>query len=86
MSYVNVESYVNGTHPKTKAALKKALAENPAGVTFEGTSPMGPQYADLSGVNVPEGVTLSVVGPHAYDRRWFASVRVNTRTGKVVLT
>ena len=51
---------------------------------FDCTSPMGPQYPEgIAGDAVPAGITLTVVGPHAYDRRWFASVRVNTK-GRVV--
>lgn len=87
MTYMNVGAYVDGVRPKTKAALKRALAENPAAVTFDGTAPMGPQHEGLSGVNVPEGLSLSVVGPDPYRvRNWYATVKVNVRTGKVVCT
>jgi hypothetical protein len=87
MSYVNVGAYVDGKRPATKAALKRALAENPASVEFDGTSPLGPQYSDLSGVNVPEGVSLTVVGPDPFtSRKFYATVKINARTGKVVLT
>lgn len=87
MSFVNTGAYVDGKRPATKAALKRALAENPAGVEFDGTSPMGPQYSDLSGVNVPEGVSLSVVGPDPYSRRnWYATVTWNVKTGKAKIT
>lgn len=87
MTYMNVGAYVNGERPKTKAALKRALAENPAGVTFDGTSPMGPQHDDLSGVNIPVDLILSVTGPDPYRaRNWYANCKVNVRTGRVVLT
>ncbi len=87
MSYMNVGAYVNGTRPATKAAMKRALAEDPASVTFDGTSPMGPQHDDLSGVNIPEGLTLSVVGPDPFTKRnWYANVKINARTGKVSVT
>lgn len=87
MSYVNCGAYVDGKRPATKAALKRALAENPAGVEFDGTSPMGPQFSDMSGVNVPEGMSLSVVGPDPFTKRnWYATVKVNVKTGKVVIT
>lgn len=87
MSYMNVGAYVDGVRPKTKAALKRALAENPAGVTFDGTSPMGPQHVDLSGVNIPADLTLSVTGPDPFTaRNWYANVKVNVKTGKVVVS
>jgi hypothetical protein len=86
-SYVNCGAYVDGKRPATKAALRKALAENPASVEFDGTSEMGPQYYDLSGVNVPEGVSLTVVGPDPYRKRnWYATVKVNVKTGRVALS
>ena len=87
MTYMNVGAYVDGVRPKSKKALKEALAANPASVTFDGTSPMGPQHDDLSGTCVPEELILSVVGPDPFTKRsWYATVRWNVQTGKVVCT
>lgn len=38
MAYVNVGAYVNGVRPKTKKALKEAMANAPETVQFDRTS------------------------------------------------
>lgn len=78
MSYVNVG--VIGI--STKSALKAAVKANPSAVRFYGTSPMGPQFSGPA-TDIPEGTTLTVVGPDPYrSRKWFASVK---RTAKGIV-
>ena len=48
---------------KTKKALKEAVGE---GLLYEETSLFGAEYKD-------DGI-LTVVGPDAYKRKWFANV------------
>ena len=87
MAYVNVEAFVNDEHPKTKAALKRAMTEAPGTVRFDCTSPMGLQFPDgIAGDAVPEGITLSIAGPDPYRaRNWFANVKLNAK-GKAVVS
>lgn len=78
MSYINVGAFINGERPKSKKALREALKGAPETVSFDSTSPMGPQFSGAASA-IPAEVTLSVAGPDPYTRRnWFASV---TRTG-----
>jgi hypothetical protein len=87
MTYMNVGAYVDGVRPKTKKALREALQANPESVTFDGTSPFGPQHADLTGTHIPADLALSVVGPEpATTRNWYATVRWDARTGKATIT
>jgi len=68
---------------KTKAALKRAIKENPTSVTLYATSPMGPQFAGPA-TGLEEGTTFNVVGPDPYnDRSWYASIK-RGRNGLVV--
>lgn len=68
---------------KTKTALKKAIKENPSGVTLYATSDMGPQFNGPAS-SLPEGTTFNVVGPNPYTKRdWYASVK-RGRNGLVV--
>lgn len=83
MAYVNVGAYVNGERPRTKKALRDAMRERPADVTFDVTALAmfhnGPMT--YNGNELPPGDTLSVAGPDPYaSRNWFASV---TDKGKV---
>lgn len=93
MTFVNVEAKIDtatdtGTealNPKTKVALRRALADNPGGVLFECTDAIGPSVGkSYRGNEIPEDVKLVVTGPHAYDRKWHAQVFV--RNGKPTLT
>lgn len=82
MSRVNCDATVRGRYPKTKKALKAALTEEPENVQFIGNSPFHP--FECSGIGIPEGTTLDVVGPDPYrDRRWYASV--SRKGGKVTI-
>jgi hypothetical protein len=84
--YVNVGAFIDGRRAPSKKALKIALADAPERVHFDTTSALGPS-AEYTGLTVPEGVSLQVVGPDPYaDRRFYATVKINSRTGKVVLS
>lgn len=84
MAYINVGAYVEGSRPRTKKALREALATTPETVTFDQTSMFDSLYpVRINGTEVPAGVTLTVFGPDPYrDRKWYASVTVDG-TGKV---
>jgi hypothetical protein len=71
----------------SKAAMKRAHAENPASVRFESVSPMGPQFDGTveSPADLPDGLKLTVVGPNPFtDRRWYGTVEV--KNGKVKIS
>jgi ABC-type histidine transport system ATPase subunit len=73
---------------KTKAALKRALAEDPSKVTFYGTAQaLGPELGGagtIDGNHVPEGVTLVVVGPDPKrQRNWYGNVKIVKGVTKV---
>ena len=82
MSFVNVGAWVRFDRPATKAALKRALADNPASVTFDPTSMFhtGPSLYAVD--DITDGVKLSVCGPDPEtSRKWF--VTVERRNGKI---
>ena len=75
MGYVNCGAYVNGSHPKTKKALKEAMVSDPANVVFVTTSAFEDERA-IQGDDIPTGAILSVVGPDPYEKRsWYATVK-----------
>jgi hypothetical protein len=85
MAYINVGAFVNEERPRTKKALREALASAPDTVWFDQTSaflaPGWDPRIHLDGLE--PGVTLTVVGPDPYrDRRWYASV-TRDRAGKI---
>lgn len=86
MKFVNVGAIdaSGGARFTTKAALKRNLAEGNA--AFDQTA--YPHDGSLPGVievkDIPEDVTLVVVGPDPYTRRnWYANVKIG-RNGKLV--
>lgn len=84
MSWINTGAYVSGKRPKTKAALKAALAGNPESVTFDVTSELGPRAGETITPATIGTDKLSVTGPSPYtDRSWYATIRISERTGKV---
>lgn len=85
MDYINVGAFLpNGSRPHTKAALKAALAAQPAETTFDTTSALDPQTVYV-GDGIPPGVTLQIVGPDPYRKRtWYASVS-RGKSGRVVV-
>lgn len=85
MSYVNVGAWVDGKRPKTKKALKEALASSPADTVFDPTSTFDQQLSNLDGTKIPAGVRLQVTGPCPFtSRKWYATVEM--LNGKVRIT
>lgn len=86
MGYVNVGAYVDGRRPKSKKAVREALADNPLRVHFDVTSGLGSHAGrTFQGDQVPLGVTLSLVGPDPYtDRRFYGSI-VKRPDGRVIV-
>lgn len=83
MSYINVGAWVAVIayeRPKTKTALKKALADPDVSVTFDITSALGPRGTErhIDGTVKDIGSDkLSVVGPDPFtNRAWYATVEV----------
>jgi hypothetical protein len=62
--------------------LREAVTENPEGLYFDVTSPLGPHGNELMTLGeLSVGESLQVVGPDPYHRRnWYASV-VKTSDG-----
>lgn len=76
--------YVNGERPKTKRAMREAIADAPHTVRIEATSWFGDEY-DGSIVNMPCGTTVYFVGPDPHTKRsWYGSI-VRNNDGKVVV-
>lgn len=66
-------AYVNGSRPKTKKALKEAVAANLQSVELEATSVFGNEFGG-SLANAPDG-KYYVVGPDPYRKRsWYAQI------------
>lgn len=85
--YINVGALVNGVRPKTKKALKDALATDPSSVQWDSTSDHGPVPfgCQVSGNALTAGTKLSVVGPCPTTKRsWYATVEL--KNGKVVVS
>lgn len=88
-TWINTGALVSGQRPKTKAALRKALAETPELVTFDSTATQGARAGDLitaTAGDIGES-KLSVCGPDPYsNRKWYATVAIGQRTGRITLT
>lgn len=87
MAYINVGARVNGERPRTKKALREALATAPDTVTFDQTAMFpGTGYgAMIRPGEIAPGGMLTVVGPDPYtSRKWYATVTRN-RDGKVTI-
>lgn len=90
MTFINVGAYVDGERPKTKAALKRALAERIESVDFD-TTGVTETFCRISAVQLRDmesakDFELSVTGPDPYRaRNFYATVSLSQRTGKVVL-
>lgn len=83
--YVNVGAKLHGSDIPTKAALKRAVAENPASVELYSTSlipaglPQGKQFV-TEVINLDSSHKYSVTGPNPYtSRKWYATVEFNTK-------
>jgi hypothetical protein len=79
---VGVKDKEFGTDIPTKAALKRALEENRANVTFYSTDAVGAnQGKRWNGRELDHTVKYTVVGPNPYtSRKWYATVEF-TQTG-----
>lgn len=75
----NFQAYINDyVKPKTKKALREAVATDPESVTFEDTSAFNSRGTITVSELRPSDV---IVGPDAYTtRNWYA----NVKNGKVV--
>lgn len=74
--------FVNGRRPKSKKAVKEAVAENPHKVRIEGTSVLGSDY-DGPVSDMPDG-EITFVGPDPYRERKFYGTIVK-RSDKITV-
>jgi len=83
-------TFVNGSRPKTKAALKRTIAEyyeKPEteqtglySVVIESTSMFGGFDGSLALAEREGPKAFTVVGPSPYERKWYAQIKfVNGR-------
>jgi hypothetical protein len=71
--------YIPGGRPKTKTAVKQAVAADPSRVRLEATSMFGNEY-DGPVSEAPNG-TYTFVGPDPYNKRNFYGTIVVTASG-----
>jgi hypothetical protein len=62
--------YVNGQRPKSKRAIKEALAADPRNVLIEATSVFGNEWQGRA-ADMPEGMRVNFVGPCPHTSRKF---------------
>jgi hypothetical protein len=78
--FVNTGAYVSGSRPRTKKALREAVASAPQTVTFDSTAALGPGAGRTFSASDPEDIgtaVLVVTGPDPYTKRnWYANVTV----------
>lgn len=72
--------YVDGRRPKSKKAVREAVADNPARVSLEATSIFGNEY-DGSVADAPDGF-YTFVGPDPYRARNFFG-NIDKKPGKI---
>lgn len=85
MSYVNVgvQDRNTGKDIPTKAALKRAITENPNNVVVYGTSGFQPFTGSADDLVI--GVKYSVTGPNPYNnRKWYATIE-KAANGKITV-
>lgn len=81
MAFIEVRAtdYAGGLF-KSKAAMKRAIAENPSRVRFTSVASLGPRWTGSAAeflTDGPAGTKLTVVGPDPYtDRKWYGTVEV----------
>lgn len=65
---------------KSKAAMKRAIADDPAKVMFTSVATLGPSWCGTAAeflADGPANTKLTVVGPDPYtDRRWYGTIEV----------
>lgn len=62
--------FINGLRPKSKKAVKEAVATNPASVVIEATSLFGNDF-EGSVLGLPPDKAVYFVGPDPYTKRNF---------------
>jgi hypothetical protein len=62
--------FIQGQRPKSKKAIKEALANSPNSVTWEATSLFGNEFGGYAS-DMPEGRPIHFVGPDPYRKRNF---------------
>lgn len=77
MTFIEVKAmdYRTGETFKSKAAMKRAIAEAPQYVKLMSVSSLGGSFHG-SPNELTEGTTLVVVGPDPYtDRKWYGNIK-----------
>lgn len=65
--------FVEGSRPKTKKALKEAVA-NGDRVELEATSAFGNEWSGPVTM-MPENKAVPIVGPAPLNRKWYATIK-----------
>jgi hypothetical protein len=74
--------YVGASRPTSKKAVREAINANPATVRVESTSMFGGYDGPVS--DLPEGVTITFVGPDPFrDRKFYGNIKRVGDTFKV---
>lgn len=80
---MNCGIYINGERPKSKKAVKEAIATDPQSVTLDITEFMKEQTLSLEAVKVNHDYYF--VGPDPYNsRKFYGTIRADS-DGKVVV-
>jgi hypothetical protein len=67
--------FVDGKRPKSKKAIKEAIARDPHSVRIQATSLIGREFDGLAS-ELPEGTRVSFVGPDPYlSRKFYGTIR-----------
>lgn len=87
MTYINCGARDDkGNRFPSKAAMRRAIADNPKRVVLATTSELGPQRIatvyELQQERNPDVWTVVGPDPHT-DRRWYGSLTVDRRDGQV---
>ena len=88
MPFIEVKSTTSsGQTFKSKAALKRAITEDPTKVVFDSVSPMGGQFYGTAAeflANGPENTKLTLVGPDPFTQRnWYGTAEVKNGQLKI---
>jgi hypothetical protein len=76
--------FIAGARPKSKKAVKEAVANDPRSVRAQATSLFGDEY-DGPIMSLPSGASVAFVGPDPYnDRRFYGTIERHP-SGKLVV-
>ena len=75
--------FIHGKRPASKKAVKEAMSTEPGIVSIEATSVFGNEY-DGPADHLPEGVSVTFVGPGPYTSRKFYGV-IKKQGGKLIV-